>query len=109
MIDDAGWGLRDVIAAGDVVVLHDPQTLGLAFGLKRLGATVIWRCHIGTDQPGDLSDAAWDFLWPYVHEPDVTVFSRRSERARRGYGREIGEDHRSIDRSVLGQERGDGG
>ena len=76
--DDAGRGLRDVIRAGDVVVLHDPQTLGLAFGLKRLGATVIWRCHIGTDQPGDLSDAGWDFLSPYLHEPDATVFSRRS-------------------------------
>ena len=27
---DAGWALRDVIRPGDVVVLHDPQTLGLA-------------------------------------------------------------------------------
>ena len=76
VIEDAGWGLRDVIGSGDVVVLHDPQTLGLAFGLKRLGATVIWRCHIGTDEPGELADAAWDFLWPYVHEPEVIVFSR---------------------------------
>ncbi|MGO9906809.1 MAG: hypothetical protein ACLP4R_04750 [Solirubrobacteraceae bacterium] len=48
VIADAGWGLRDVIRSGDVVVLHDPQTLGLASGLKRLGATVMWRCHIGT-------------------------------------------------------------
>ena len=61
------------------MVLHDPQTLGLAVGLKRLGATVIWRCHIGTDRPGGLSEAAWDFLWPYVQEqPDVAVFSRRA-------------------------------
>ena len=79
VIDDAGWALRDVIGSGDVVVLHDPQTLGLAGGLKRLGATVIWRCHIGTDRPGGLAEAAWDFLWPYVQQqPDVAVFSRRA-------------------------------
>ena len=78
VIEDTGWALRDVIRPGDVVVLHDPQTLGLACGLKRLGATVIWRCHIGTNKPGGLSEAAWDFLWPYVQEPDVMVFSRRA-------------------------------
>ena len=79
VLDGAGWALRDVIGPGDVVVLHDPQTLGLAVGLKHLGATVIWRCHIGTDRPGGLSQAAWDFLWPYVQEqPDVAVFSRRA-------------------------------
>ena len=79
VLDGAGRALRDVIGPGDVVVLHDPQTLGLAVGLKRLGATVIWRCHIGTDRPGGLSEAAWDFLWPYVQEqPDVAVFSRRA-------------------------------
>ena len=79
VLDGAGWALRDVIGPRDIVVLHDPQTLGLAVGLKRLGATVIWRCHIGTDRPGGLSEAAWDFLWPYVQEqPDVAVFSRRA-------------------------------
>ncbi len=77
VIEDAGWALRDVIRPGDVVVLHDPQTVGLVCELERLGATVIWRCHIGTNKPGGLSEAAWDFLWPYVQEPDVVVFSRR--------------------------------
>jgi trehalose synthase len=78
VIEDTSRALRDVIQRGDVVVLHDPQTLGLAAGLKRLGATVIWRCHIGTNTPGGLSEAAWDFLWPYVQEADVVVFSRRA-------------------------------
>ena len=78
VIKDTDWALRDVIRPGDIVVLHDPQTLGLAFGLKRLGATVIWRCHIGTNKPGGLSEAAWDFLWPYAQVPDVVVFSRRA-------------------------------
>ena len=77
-LESAGWALRDVIRPGDVVVLHDPQTVGLVCELKRLGATVIWRCHIGTNEPGGLSDVAWDFLWRYVEESDVAVFSRRA-------------------------------
>ena len=39
---------------------------------------MIWRCHIGTNKLGGLSEAAWDFLWPYAQEPDVVVFSRRA-------------------------------
>ena len=76
-LEQTGWALHDVIRPGDVVVLHDPQTLGLAFELKRLGATVIWRCHIGINQLGGLAETAWDFLWRYVEMPDVVVFSRR--------------------------------
>jgi trehalose synthase len=78
VIEDGGRALRDVIRPGDVVVLHDPQALGLVLGLKRLGATVIWRCHIGSNAPGGLSEVAWDFLWPYVEEADMVVFSRRA-------------------------------
>jgi trehalose synthase len=58
------------------VVLHDPQTVGLAPELKRLGATVVWSCHVGIDQPNDLARAAWDFLRPYVQAADAYVFSR---------------------------------
>jgi trehalose synthase len=64
------------VGPGDVVVLHDPQTVGLAPELKRLGATVIWSCHIGIDRPNDLVRAAWDFLRPYVQAADAYVFSR---------------------------------
>jgi trehalose synthase len=35
------------VTRGDVVVLHDPQTLGLAPGIKAAGARVVWHCHIG--------------------------------------------------------------
>ncbi|MFI6762852.1 glycosyltransferase [Micromonospora sp. NPDC050417] len=35
------------LTPGDVVILHDPQTLGLAPGLKALGVRVVWHCHIG--------------------------------------------------------------
>ena len=78
VINDTGAALRDLIAPRDIVILHDPQTLGLAAGLKQLGATVIWRCHIGANTAGGLAEAAWDFLWPYAEEPDVVVFSRRA-------------------------------
>lgn len=63
------------VRPGDLVILHDPQTLGLAAPLKRLGASVIWRCHIGTDAHGPLQECAWRFLAPYLHGPDVLVFS----------------------------------
>ncbi|MDX1648748.1 MAG: glycosyl transferase family 1, partial [Myxococcota bacterium] len=39
--------LEAVVRPDDVMLLHDPQTAGLGPGLLRLGARVIWRCHIG--------------------------------------------------------------
>jgi trehalose synthase len=70
--------LRQRLAAGDIVVLHDPQTVGLAPALKRLGATVIWSCHIGVDHPNQLARTAWEFLRPWVQAADAYVFSRRA-------------------------------
>jgi trehalose synthase len=68
--------LQPRISPGDVVVLYDPQTIGLAPELKRLGATVVWSCHVGIDQPNDLARTAWEFLRPYVQAADAYVFSR---------------------------------
>jgi trehalose synthase len=68
--------LQRQVRPGDVVVLHDPQTVGLAPELKRLGTTVVWSCHVGVDQPNDLARSAWDFLRPYVQAADAYVFSR---------------------------------
>jgi trehalose synthase len=59
----------------DIVVLHDPQPLGLAPVLHRLGAHVIWRCHIGTRDASRLTAAAWAFLAPYLAAVDQFVFS----------------------------------
>jgi trehalose synthase len=58
------------------VVLHDPQTAGLVPALKQQGATVIWSCHVGVDQPNDLARTAWEFLRPAVQQADAYVFSR---------------------------------
>jgi trehalose synthase len=66
------------VRAGDVVIVHDPQPAGLIGELRRAGAAVIWRCHVGLDRPNDLAREAWRFLLPYVHEADVFVFSRES-------------------------------
>jgi trehalose synthase len=70
--------LEQMIRPGDPVILHDPQTAGLIPRLKARGISVVWRCHVGIDVPGDNARKAWDFLRPYVGEADVCVFSRES-------------------------------
>ena len=66
------------IGPRDVVLLHDPQTLGLAPRVADTGATVVWRCHIGVDAPGDLAREAWRFLGGYLDTADGSVFSREA-------------------------------
>jgi len=78
MLKSQGLALSRLLRAGDFVILHDPQTLGLAPALRRLGATVIWRSHIGVDVPNDLVLGAWEFLGPYLAAADIFVFTRRS-------------------------------
>jgi trehalose synthase len=68
--------LQPRVEPGDVVLLHDLQTAGLAPALKRQGATVIWSCHVGTDQPNDLTRTAWKFLRPSIQQADAYMFSR---------------------------------
>lgn len=68
--------LADLIRPGDVAILHDPQTLGLIPSLTRRGVPVVWRSHIGVDQPNEIVRAAWDSLRPYLESADAYVFSR---------------------------------
>jgi trehalose synthase len=70
--------LADRVSADDVVLLHDPQTAGMIPRLRKTGAPVIWRAHIGLDLPNDLARDAWHFLLPYVTDADAYVFSRPS-------------------------------
>jgi trehalose synthase len=68
--------LAQVVHPLDIVILHDPQTAGLAAAVRETGATVIWRCHVGLDVANDHAHAAWDFLRGYVLDAHAYVFSR---------------------------------
>jgi trehalose synthase len=66
------------IVPGDVVILHDPQTAGLAQHLSALGVPVVWRCHVGIDGVNQWTDEAWNFLRPFLDGfADRYVFTRR--------------------------------
>jgi trehalose synthase len=68
--------LLDQVRAGDVVLLHDPQTAGLVAPLEAADVDVVWRCHIGADAPNARTDEAWRFLEPFVSPAHALVFSR---------------------------------
>jgi trehalose synthase len=70
--------LASRVRPGDVVLLHDPQTAGLAAPLARAGARVVWRCHIGVDWENDVTRAGWEFLRPHLAAAEAYVFSRRN-------------------------------
>jgi trehalose synthase len=69
--------LARLVSPGDIVILHDPQTAGMAKALKDAASLVIWRCHVGLDVPNDLARNAWRFLVPHVAQADAHVFSRQ--------------------------------
>jgi trehalose synthase len=77
-LEDNASALAEMIDDDDVVVLHDPQTAGLVGPMKQTGASVVWRCHIGIDEPNDLARRTWDFLRPDVEQADAYVFSREA-------------------------------
>ena len=68
--------LADQIKSGDVVVLHDPQAVGLAPQLREMGASVIWNCHVGADAANEQTRRGWEFLLPAASDADAQVFSR---------------------------------
>ncbi|MGH2684303.1 MAG: glycosyltransferase, partial [Actinomycetota bacterium] len=62
---------------GDVVVLHDPQTAGLARIIVDAGVHAVWRCHIGADRTNEHTDSAWAALRPHLEHAEAVIFSRR--------------------------------
>lgn len=66
------------VSAGDVVIVHDPQPLGLVPFLVAAGATVIWTCHVGVDQASDVTRSAWDFLRIYLDGAQALTFTRQA-------------------------------
>jgi trehalose synthase len=62
----------------DVLVVHDPQPLGMGARLKHeLGIPTIFRCHVGIDEDLPQTRAAWEFLRPFAEACDLAVFSAR--------------------------------
>ncbi len=76
-LEDSARHLTRLMQPGDIVYLHDPQTAGLVPAVRDGGVRVVWRCHVGVDEPNDLVRRAWEFLRPYVEAADAYVFSRR--------------------------------
>lgn len=70
--------LKDMMSTGDIAILHDPQTAGMAPLLADAGISVIWRCHVGLDTPNQEARDTWAFLLPYVRRADRCVFSRQA-------------------------------
>ena len=61
---------------GDILVVHDPQPMGLAAPLsEHLDVHTVWRCHIGLDEANASTRAAWSFLEAYADDYQQSVFS----------------------------------
>jgi len=76
MEENAG-DILSIVRPGDIVILHDPQTIGLAEELSRHGARVVWRCHIGQSESLPEADKGWNFLAPYLEYAESYIFSRK--------------------------------
>lgn len=68
--------LTRLVRPGDLALLHDPQTVGLAPALSERGVIVVWRCHVGSDVTNRWSEEAWEFLRPFLDPCRELVFSR---------------------------------
>jgi trehalose synthase len=77
-LEGSAADLAQRLRPGDVVILHDPQTAGMTAAVREAGARVVWRCHIGLDDPNGHAREGWEFLRPYVLDADAYVFSRRA-------------------------------
>ena len=60
-------------SAYDVVVIHDPQPLGMRALVDPGDQPWIWRCHIDLSTP---NPAVLEFLHPHVERYDTAVFHR---------------------------------
>ncbi len=79
VLNDNAEELLRLMTPGDVVILHDPQTAGLAPRLREAGMFVIWRSHVGTDDHASRDVVlGWRFLLPYVRGVPIAIFSRRA-------------------------------
>jgi len=74
LVDSAKANLIDY--KPDVVLVHDPQPMGLVHRLKRPTETWLWRCHIDIEEE-TLADnpGLWDFITDWTEHYDAAIFS----------------------------------
>ncbi|NIM19368.1 MAG: glycosyltransferase [Candidatus Latescibacteria bacterium] len=60
--------------SSDMIVVHDPQPLGLLTKGVLFG-NILWRCHIDTSTP---SQVVWRFILPYVNQCTGAIFTMPS-------------------------------
>jgi trehalose synthase len=79
-LSDEQWEIFDEIneinAEGlqgewDVIIVHDPQPIGLRRGAREKGGKWIWRCHIDLSTP---NPAPIERLLPMIEEYDASVW-----------------------------------
>lgn len=59
----------------EMVVIHDPQPVGLIRSRDKTPASWVWRCHIDLSNP---DERVWEFLRPFVEQYDAAIFSAQS-------------------------------
>jgi trehalose synthase len=68
--------LKTRIGPNDILVIHDPQPLGMGAMLSaELNIPTLFRCHIGLDEDLRQTREAWNFLWPYANACSYSIFS----------------------------------
>jgi trehalose synthase len=60
----------------DVVLVHDPQPMGLTHYLKRRQETWLWRCHIDIEEDNLFANpGVWEFVTDWTDRYDAAIFS----------------------------------
>jgi len=60
----------------DVIMVNDPQPLGLARHLRKSSETWLWRCHIDIEEtPLEVNPGLWDFMSKWIEHYDAAIFS----------------------------------
>lgn len=68
--------LKAELGPDDLLVIHDPQPLGMGALLKKeVGLPAVWRCHIGLEERTPETEGVWRFLEPWARAYDFALFS----------------------------------
>src|SRR5581483_11211327 len=59
----------------EMVVIHDPQPVGLIRSRDKTPASWVWRCHLDLSNP---DRKVWEFLRAFVEHYDAAIFSSQS-------------------------------